>query len=137
MQLNITTDYAVRCIMYLAHTKRTTSAAEIGEYMCVSKNFVVGIMKKLREAELVEAVRGTAGGFYLARPAGEITLYDVVSTMENTMAVSRCLEDGVCNRNAIVSCNVRKFYDILQNSMDEMLKNITMEQLACNLEDSF
>lgn len=137
MQLNITTDYAVRCIMYLAHTNRTTSAAEIGEYMCVSKNFVVGIMKKLREADLVEAVRGTAGGFYLARPAEKITLYDVVVTMENTMAVSRCLEDGQCNRSAIATCNVRKFYSVLQNSMDDMLKSITMAQVACNLEESF
>lgn len=137
MQLNITTDYAVRCLMYLTHTNRTTSAAEIGEYMCVSKNFVVGIMKKLREAGLVEAVRGTAGGFYLAKPAQEITLYDVVVTMENTLAVSRCLEDGVCNRNATGSCNVRKFYGVLQNSMNDMLKSINMASVSENLEESF
>ncbi len=130
MQLNITTDYAVRCMMYLAHTKRTTSASEIGEMMCVSKNFVVGIMKKLREAGMVEAVRGTAGGFRLTKEPEQIKLLDVVKTMENNVYISRCLDDGVCNRNAVSFCKVRKFYDKMQQTMEEMMRNVSIAQLA-------
>ncbi len=131
MQINTTTDYAVRCMMFLAETGRVTSAAEIGENMHVSKNFVVGIMKKLREAGLVDAVRGTAGGFYLAKPAEEITLYDILCTMENTMRLARCLEgDEKCNRGAVPYCRVRRFYGEMQDTMEKMMREQTIAELC-------
>ena len=109
MQLNITTDYAIRIVYYLALKEETITASELASVLKIPVNYISKITKKLKAAEIVQACEGIKGGYALMKKPEMISLFDIVSSMEVTMKINRCLEpDGFCSRNATDYCNVHK-----------------------------
>ncbi len=130
MQLKISTDYAVRTVLYLAQTNGVISSGEIAENMVIPQNYLRKILTRLREADLVRIKSGVKGGAYLSRKPEDITMYDLVMVMENSTKINRCLEnDSFCSRNATMSCPVRKVYTQMQSLWEEYLKTITIQSL--------
>ena len=118
MQLNVTTDYAIRIVLYLAIKKEITTSKEIGAAMGIPKNYVLKITHKLVEAGIIERLVGAQGGFSLAQKIDDITLLDILNIMEPTMRVNRCLEeDKFCSRYATENCPVRGFYCKMQEEL--------------------
>lgn len=130
MQLNITTDYAIRIVFYLASEGGIASSKEIADQTGVPQNYVAKINRKLTKAGLTQTHVGVLGGFSLAKLPEEITLLEIINTMENKTKINECLEeDHYCSRNASDSCPVRKFYCVLQKEMDDRMSSITMRSL--------
>lgn len=128
MQLNITTDYAIRIILCLALHSEFISAQDIGLQMGITKNYVLKIVRRLVKEGLVKGRAGLGGGFVLAKKQEDITLYDIINIMEPTTKVNRCLEeDEYCSRFATATCPVRKFYTSLQQTLDQKLQSITVK----------
>ena len=134
MQLNITTDYAIRIILALASKEgEVVSSKEISITMNIPQKYVLKIARNLVAANLIERRSGVYGGFLLAKPASEITVLDVVSVMEPTIRINRCLEDdSFCSRLAIDSCPLRKFYNEFQTIIEDNFSKITIQSLLNN-----
>lgn len=130
MQLNITTDYAIRIVYYLALKEETITASELASVLKIPVNYISKITKKLKAAEIVQACEGIKGGYALMKKPGMISLFDIVSSMEVTMKINRCLEpDGFCSRNATDYCNVHKALLNVQNTYEDALKSVTIADL--------
>jgi Rrf2 family protein len=78
-------------------------AAEIAARVGAPRNYLGKLLKQLGEQGLLESQRGSGGGFRLARPAGQITLLDVLEPLERVskwngcfLGKSSCLHDGPC-----------------------------------------
>ena len=85
------------------------------------------ILKKLKKAGLVRSIAGSQGGYMLVKRPEEITLGEIISTTETTMKINRCLEaDTYCSRNATATCMIRKYYQILQNEIDNVVLKRTI-----------
>lgn len=122
MQLNVTTDYAIRIVLYLASTERITTSAEIADEMHIPGNYVPNIVKKLRDKGLVHATFGPRGGYRLAKDAKDISLLDILQIMEGTIRINRCLEDDeYCSRYAVKTCAVHNVYAQCQSSVESIL----------------
>lgn len=131
MQLNMTTDYALRAVSYLATEQKRSSIAKISEAMEIPRSYLPSIMKKLSEAELVSVQRGVTGGWVLAKPAQNITVLDIISVMENTIKLNRCLEDDQdCNREASANCPLRHHYSVIQDKLESAFADITLDMLV-------
>ena len=130
MQLNITTDYAIRIVYYLALKEETITASELASVLKIPVNYISKITKKLTAAEIVQAWEGIKGGYALMKKPGMISLFDIVSSMEVTMKINRCLEpDGFCSRNATDYCNVHKALLNVQKTYEDALKSVTIADL--------
>lgn len=130
MKLKITTDYAIRTVLYLAETGRVTTSVEISEAMNIPHNYLINIIRDMREGDLITTLSGAKGGCILARPSNEIRLYDVIKAMERTIQINRCLEeDGYCSRGASSYCHVHKVYAELQSEIEHRLKRCTIADL--------
>ncbi len=70
------------------------SAKKIAGIVNVSEGHLAKVLQKLAKEGLVTSVRGPGGGFQLARPAGEISLYDVYSVIEGLPGGESCLIRG-------------------------------------------
>lgn len=129
MQLKLTTDYAIRILMYLAWTKKITSSTEMAEAMSIPQKYLSKIIFDLKKAGFVNTHSGTYGGYSLAKDPSEISLLDIMQVTEGKMKINRCLEeDGHCSRGAADTCPVRKEYTILQNEIEEFLKARTIDK---------
>lgn len=138
MQLKIATDYAIRIVAYLAETKEVVPSIELHEKLGIPQSFVFKLAKKLCKEGIINTYVGAQGGFILALPAEEISLFQIISIMENTTKINRCLEeDEFCSRHATLYCPVRKFYQKLQDDIETSLKNMTIADLMkCHAENT-
>lgn len=136
MQLKLTTDYAVRTLLYLAEHKGIVPIAEVAGAMDIPEKYLNRIGLMLRDAGLIMTHRGQYGGYSLGRPPGDIRLYDVVRLMEGTVALNRCLEeDGYCGLGAERCCTVHKCYSVMQRKWENFLRYVTIEELLGEMSE--
>ena len=132
MQLKMQTDYAIRILLYLSgNDGRAVSLSEIAENMGISRNYLPKITKKLRDAEWIRSEVGITGGFTLVRQPEEISLWDIMMQMEDSVRVNRCLEDdGYCSRDATGICPVHNIYCGFQQLAQWYFQSISIRDLG-------
>lgn len=67
MQLNVTTDYAIRMTLFLAILGTPMGSEDISKQMGIPKQMIAQIAKPLRDAGIIATKRGVGGGFSLNR----------------------------------------------------------------------
>lgn len=83
MRTSARTRYALRAVAELAAAPGGPVPAErIAVAQNIPRRFLDNILLQLRRAGLIHSRRGPEGGYWLARPAGEITLADVIIVVE-------------------------------------------------------
>lgn len=131
MQLNITTDYAVRVILMLSAPDSFASSAEIAQTQMIPINYLMKVLTKLKAAGLISSTRGVNGGYYLDKPTNEISFQMIFEAMGDPVKVNRCLEqEGRCSRNAMDSCPAHSFYLKVQNDLDRYFAHTTLADLV-------
>ena len=125
MQLTSTTDYAIRIVCYLAAQRQMISTSELSQELSVPASYIPKITKKLKQAGIIKACEGIKGGYQIAKQPENISLRDVISCTESTMAISRCLEkEGGCSKNYIACCKVHQILLDLQNIYNNRLESV-------------
>ena len=90
MRVSAKVDYALRAMLELAVAADDFVKSErIATAQGIPQKFLENILLDLRHAELVTSRRGVEGGYALARPAGEISLADVIRAVEGPIATVR------------------------------------------------
>ncbi len=130
MQLNITTDYAIRVILCLESKGNRKNAYQIAEEMGIPERYVLKVLKKLKQAGIILAFAGNHGGYELAKEISDISFGNILQIMENTIRINRCLEeDEYCSRGATLTCPVRKFYCGLQNELIDRARRTSIQDI--------
>ncbi|MGH9004143.1 MAG: Rrf2 family transcriptional regulator [Acidimicrobiia bacterium] len=78
--------YGLGALVDLAAAERPVKGAVLAGRHGVSKGFLENILAELRRAGIVASKRGGHGGYWLARPAGDITVADVIRTLDGATA---------------------------------------------------
>jgi len=123
-------DYAVRAVLELASGTSGRSAAELARATQVPYPFLRRVLGRLTAAKLVKSVRGRSGGVQLARPAGAISLRDVVRAIDPaTITLNACLLDGGrCSR--VRRCAVHASLARVQKELWRSLDAVTFDTLV-------
>src|SRR5215469_11236898 len=86
MRLSARSDYALRAVIELAAAgPGHVTADQLARAQAIPGKFLEAILTQLRRAGLVRSQRGPEGGFWLARPAGEISLADVIRAIDGPL----------------------------------------------------
>ena len=130
MQLKNSTDYALRIVCYLAAQEQMVSTSELSQKLNISANYIPKIAKKLKNANIITACEGTKGGYMLAKQPENISLMEIISCVEETMAINRCLEkDRFCSRNIEDTCKIHKILLGLQNTYNNKLESVKVSDI--------
>lgn len=131
MRLTRQTNYAIRILMYCAANEgRLSRIPEIAAAYSVSELFLFKILQPLVEAKLVETVRGRNGGVRLARPAAEVTLFDVVRVTEESFAMAECFENDAAECPLVDHCALNTALREALNAFFEVLGRYTIADLV-------
>lgn len=115
MHITLETDYAVRIVYCLAKESTRMDAKSISEKAQVTLRFALKILHKLVTAGIVKSFKGAQGGYEIAKPLEELTLKEVIETVEGPYHFSRCVGNhGQCNRIYDGSDFPCKFYGIFE-----------------------
>jgi Rrf2 family protein len=86
MRLSARSDYALRAVIELAAAgPGHVTADQLARAQAIPGKFLEAILTQLRRAGLVRSQRGPEGGFWLARPAAEISLADVIRAIDGPL----------------------------------------------------
>ncbi len=87
-------EYGLHCLLHLVGRDggEAPSSRDLAEFQGLSPSYVAKLFTRLQKAGLVAATEGLGGGFRLARPAGEITVLDVIDAIEGDKPLFRCRE---------------------------------------------
>jgi Rrf2 family iron-responsive transcriptional regulator len=132
MRLTRQTNYAIRILMYCeANNGKLSHVPEIASAYKVSELFLFKILKPLVDNGFIQTVRGRNGGIRLAKPATDISLFDVVRVTEDSFSMAECFEsDAVdcplvdsCGMNAALREALGAFFEVLSRySIDDLVK---------------
>jgi Rrf2 family protein len=124
LQITRQTEYAIRGLQEL--TRRNDDAPvqlKVLAGSCeVSEAFLAKIFQMLAQDGVVKSHRGVKGGFSLGRPAGEITLREIVEICEGGIALNHCLRnvDPCQDAETCAVANVwREAQDALSGALDK------------------
>lgn len=123
-------DYALRAALDLAiHDENRRKSREIGEEMDVPITFLPQIMAELVRAGLVDSHAGPKGGYVLTRPAGDVSLLEVIEAVEGDPVSKECvLRGGPCRWADICAIHVPWFR--AQQAMLDQLDAMSLADIA-------
>jgi Rrf2 family protein len=87
MRVSAKADYAIRAAIELAAAGAgPVKGDRIAKAQSIPSNFLENILADLRNAGIVGSRRGAEGGYWLARPAEEVSLADVIRAVDGPLA---------------------------------------------------
>jgi Rrf2 family protein len=129
--------YALKIMMDLAHfgaNQALVRRSEIASRQGIPTDYLDQIMIKLRAGQLVESTRGRTGGYRLARKSENITMWDLFSSVEDSMIPVECLASGeACDFET--SCSSRESWKKIFSALKSSLGGITLAQLCIDWEN--
>jgi Rrf2 family protein len=131
MQITRTGEYGLRGLLFLAKQppEKVALVSEVSRAQRIPGTFLAKIFQRLSKAGVLKSIRGSGGGFYLARPAGKITMKEVIEALEGPIAINRCLmRKGTCNEEE--ECPLHEVWERAQKGLLDVLTKTTMEDLA-------
>lgn len=130
MHMTQEADYAVRIVYCLAQSGDRRDAKYISEQAGVSLRFSLKILRNLVTAGVLRSFKGQGGGYELARPPRDISLGEVIETVDGPYAINRCLKDGhECNMTGADECTFRKIYAEISGNITQKLGSVNFEQM--------
>ena len=131
LKVSAKTRYGRRILLDVAAHNRDAkprSMSEISKSQHISEKFISRLVIPLREAGLLRSVRGSGGGFRLARSPEDITLLKIVETMQGPLAILDCLADAdCCSRKA--NCLARQIWSDVNTGFMNVLARVTLAKI--------
>lgn len=126
--------YASVAMGYLAsHPGGVALVRSIAEDRGIPAPYLAKIIHQLARAGLVRTQRGVGGGVRLARPAEEITLYDLCVALSDPAIQTRCML-GIEECSEARSCPAHRFNTEGRDRLVSFLRSVTMQQIGNSQE---
>jgi Rrf2 family protein len=130
MRVTAKADYAVRAAVELAAAGEGPLKGEaIAAAQEIPLRFLENILAELRHAGLVSSQRGADGGYWLARPAAEITIADVIRAVEGPLGSVRSERPEELSYSG-TAAPLREVWLALRVNIRAVLENVTLADVA-------
>jgi len=138
MRLSARVDYALRAVTELAAAQLTTesgvatgpvTAERLAAAQQIPAKFLESILVQLRRGGIVTAQRGPDGGYWLMRPAAEISLADIIRVIDGPLAHVRGTRPEDLGYHGVAS-RLQDVWIALRASEREILELVTVGDVA-------
>lgn len=138
MKISTKGRYSVTALYELAlhYGSGPVSLKSVAQSQGLSENYLEQLMVPLRRAGIVKSIRGAQGGYMLSKAPENITIGQIITTVEGPIAVVDCLladakaADQRCDKAG--ACVTRGIWEKVCDSISEVLSNITLKTLLDN-----
>jgi Rrf2 family protein len=132
MRLSSLADYAV---VMMAAAARHPAGARLSATLLAADTGVPlptaqKLMGRLAASGLLTSARGTGGGFQLARPAGRISLADIIEAVEGPIAMTTCVDNARHDCALDGHCQVKPHAILVNGAVRGALAAVSLDQLA-------
>jgi len=142
MRLSKRGEYGLRAMINLADTAAgdkpypLVQIKEISERENIPVKFLEQILLALKNAGLLQSKMGFGGGYYLARPAAEINLGQIVRVLDGPLAPIRCVSQMAyepCDCPDEQTCGLRMVMGDVRNAIAAILDNTSLADVVARM----
>lgn len=128
MKLSTKGRYAVTAMMDLAihDIDGPVTLSDISNCQGISLSYLEQLFAKLRQAGLVDGVRGPGGGYRLGKPPQSISVADIIMAVDESIDNTRCQGNLDCNKGE--RCLTHHLWNDLSERLYEFLDEITLSE---------
>jgi len=128
LRLSKKVEYGILAMQYMAsHPEDLYTAKYLSNELHLSYDFLAKTMQKLIKADLVDSQQGTKGGYFLARPASEIKLMDIIETLDGRPELVDCVSnnpDKDCEKKT--SCLLHDPIKMIQKKVEDIFTGTSL-----------
>jgi len=130
-------EYGTRALLELArhYGKGPLQSSQIAARQQIPENYLNQLLIILRRAGLIQSIRGPQGGHLLSRDPSEISLAEVLYTLEGPTAPRDCVEEGIQDCSLYDICAIRDVWYEVMLATDKVLNSVTLEALSQRHEE--
>lgn len=132
LKLTKKADYGLIALRHLAMTVRqdeSSSAKQIAELYGVPLPLLSKVLQQLTRSGFLESLQGTNGGYRLAKPSTEISVLEVIQTIDGPVILTSCFhEESDCDHTA--NCTVREPLRKVHDAISNLLNSITIADIS-------
>jgi Rrf2 family protein len=146
MRLSKRGEYGLRAMIDIASSQRSQSSnngiiqiKEIAEREKIPAKFLEQILLTLKNAGLLHSKMGIGGGYYLARPATEISLGHIVRVLDGPLAPVRCVSQMAyepCGCPDEATCGLRLVMLDVRNAITDILDRTTLADVLGRVDQA-
>lgn len=131
------TDYGFLILNKLGEAPELAkNSSQIAEELGLKQPTTAKLLKILNAKKIVSSQRGCNGGYTLAKPISEITLYDVITTIEGDIGLTDCTfanKGELCVVNK--TCALKHSWVTINDFILGVMKKLTLEDMSGNISD--
>jgi Rrf2 family transcriptional regulator, iron-sulfur cluster assembly transcription factor len=128
-------EYAIRAFVFLAEVPpgKFAMVRQIAEESDIPAHFLAKILQQLARQGFLRSSKGPTGGFALRYPSSEITLLQIVESIDGLGDYQRCI-GGMMECNDQMRCGMHDSWKALRSRIIEYLEGTSVEALAKALD---
>ena len=130
MNISNKSRYGLRAVVYLGMQYKTEniSIKEISDKEGISKRYLEQIFAELKKGGIINSLKGTKGGYFLAQPPSEITVGSILRLLEGSLNV---IENNELNYNIedLEYTVINTVWDKMSAALINIVDNITIESI--------
>ena len=130
MKITRAGDYALRALSYIASNdlNKTYMRSELSETCGIPDSFLGKILQSLAKSEILISERGKKGGFKLNKKPSDITIYDIIKSVEGEVMINECLLDkNFCNNFSY--CKIHQVLGDIRKTLIKDMSSYTLEDI--------
>lgn len=131
MRLSAKVDYALRAMAELAAVSVPRTVEQMSSAQEIPNKYLESILGELRRGGLLRSQRGPDGGYRLARPAGEISIADVIRALDGELANVRGSRPENLEYTG-AAAPLQEVWIALRASERSILETVTLAHVADN-----
>jgi Rrf2 family protein len=131
MHVTAKADYAVRAVVELADSAKDAprKVDEVAQAQSIPVSFLENILTQLRSSGIVRSQRGPEGGYWLARPAEEVNLAQVIRAVEGPLVGVRGQRPEEVEYVGSAE-SLQQVWIALRSNLRKVLENVTVADVA-------
>lgn len=131
MRYSKSTRYALYAAMEMAAAARPVTVGEVAGRYGIPETALAKVMQALVRGGIARGVRGVGGGYVLAKPASEVTTFDVIRVFDPPRPEGHCLlSDQETECADSLDCRLRKLFDEVDEVVRCTFASVSLETLV-------
>jgi len=134
MKFNTQEEFGLRLLLRIgkSNSPNGLTIPELSELEGLTEANVAKILRILRLANFIESSRGQTGGYKLSRPANEILVGDILTSLGGKLYESSFCDlhsgiENICTNS--IDCSIRSLWKTIQTMLDGVLSKITLQDM--------
>jgi Rrf2 family protein len=125
------TAYALQALIELSNFDKPIDVSKLSEMTEIPKPFLAKLLQTLSKKGFVKSFKGIHGGFLLEKKPKDIKILELFKIIEdkNSLVFYCSKETEKCVRNRSNICDIMPFFVFLENQLNDILKDFTLEDV--------